>query len=59
MWGKLFTYLPAPWVFMSSLIIYMLGSIVAAAAPTSAALITGRAIQGAGCSGGYSIQFID
>jgi MFS transporter, DHA2 family, glioxin efflux transporter len=51
MWGKMFTYLSARWVFMASLLIYMVGSIVAAAAPNSQALIVGRAIQGAGCSG--------
>ncbi|CAJ2504796.1 Uu.00g121900.m01.CDS01 [Anthostomella pinea] len=51
MWGKMFTYLSAQWVFMSSLFIYLIGSIVAAAAPSSEALIAGRAIQGVGCSG--------
>lgn len=50
-WGKLFTYLPVSIVYMSSLILYLVGSVVAAAAPNSVALIVGRAIQGWGCSG--------
>ncbi|PVH99828.1 MFS general substrate transporter [Periconia macrospinosa] len=54
MWGKLFTYLPAPIVYMSSLLIYLVGSIVAAAGQNSVAFIWGRAIQGAGCSGTLS-----
>lgn len=51
MWGKLYTYFPAPSVYMSALTIYVLASIIAAAAPNSIALIVGRAIQGFGCSG--------
>ncbi|CAI6289508.1 unnamed protein product [Periconia digitata] len=54
MWGKLFTYLPTPIVYMSSLLVYIIGSIVAAASPNSIAFIWGRAIQGAGCSGTLS-----
>jgi MFS family permease len=50
-WGKVFTYFPAPIAYMSALVLYLIGSVVAAAAPTSTALIVGRAIQGAGCSG--------
>lgn len=51
MWGKLYTYMPAKWVYMLSLLIYLVGSIVAAAPPTSSALIAGRAVQGLGCAG--------
>lgn len=39
---------------MSALALYMIGSIVAASAPSSIALIVGRAIQGWGCSGTLS-----
>lgn len=39
---------------MSALILYLIGSVVAAAAPNSVALIVGRAIQGWGCSGTLS-----
>jgi MFS transporter, DHA2 family, glioxin efflux transporter len=54
MWGKLFTYFPAPVVYMSALVLYLIGSVVAAPAPNSIALIVGRAIQGFGCSGTLS-----
>ncbi|KAJ4389518.1 hypothetical protein N0V93_006988 [Gnomoniopsis smithogilvyi] len=53
-WGKLFTYFPAPLAYMSALVLYLIGSVVAAAAPNSVALIVGRAIQGWGCSGTLS-----
>jgi MFS family permease len=53
-WGKLFTYFPAPIVYMSALVLYLIGSVVAAAAPNSTVLIVGRAIQGCGCSGALS-----
>jgi MFS family permease len=53
-WGKLFTFFPAPIAYMSALVLYLIGSVVAAAAPNSIALIVGRAIQGAGCSGTLS-----
>jgi len=53
-WGKLFTYFPAPIAYMSALVLYLIGSVVAASAPNSIALIIGRAIQGCGCSGTLS-----
>lgn len=39
---------------MSALILYLIGSVIAAAAPDSTTLIVGRAIQGCGCSGTLS-----
>jgi MFS family permease len=39
---------------MSALVLYLIGSVVAAAAPNSTALIIERAIQGCGCSGTLS-----
>jgi MFS family permease len=61
MWGKLFTYLPARWVYFSCLVLYLIGSILAAASPDSIALIIGRAIQGWGCAGtlGGSVTLIN
>jgi MFS family permease len=53
-WGKLFTYFPAPTTYMSALVLYLIGSVVAAAASSSTVLIVGRAIQGFGCSGTLS-----
>ncbi|KAH8658108.1 MFS gliotoxin efflux transporter glia [Xylariales sp. PMI_506] len=51
MWGKLYKYLLGRYVYITSIILYLIGSILAAAAPNSASLIAGRAIQGYGCSG--------
>ncbi|KAL6238454.1 hypothetical protein BDW75DRAFT_247213 [Aspergillus navahoensis] len=51
MWGKLYKYLNAQAVYLASVLIFLVGSIVAAAAPNSAAVIVGRALQGWGCSG--------
>nr|E1ACQ6.1 RecName: Full=Efflux pump notK; AltName: Full=Notoamide biosynthesis cluster protein K [Aspergillus sp. MF297-2]ADM34144.1 efflux pump [Aspergillus sp. MF297-2] len=51
MWGKLYKYFSAQLVYLVSVVIFLVGSIVAAAAPNSAALIVGRALQGWGCSG--------
>ena len=49
--GKLYAEFTAKWVFIAALAIFEIGSIVAAAAPSSVALIVGRAIQGVGCAG--------
>jgi MFS family permease len=51
MWGKLYKYFSAQLVYLTSVIIFLVGSILAAAAPNSPALIVGRALQGWGCSG--------
>ncbi|KAJ7241353.1 putative MFS transporter [Mycena haematopus] len=51
MWGKLYKYFSARPVYLVAFALYLIGSIVAAAAPTSAALIIARTIQGLGCSG--------
>jgi MFS family permease len=51
MWGKLYKYLPVKWVYMCSVLFYLVGSIVAAAAPNSVSVIVGRAIQGLGAAG--------
>ncbi|MCJ1442569.1 MAG: hypothetical protein MMC23_003065 [Stictis urceolatum] len=50
-YGKLYQLFPLRWVFMVSLFIFELGSLIAAVAPTSPALIVGRAIAGTGASG--------
>ncbi|KAJ5980493.1 Major facilitator superfamily domain general substrate transporter [Penicillium waksmanii] len=51
LWGKLFKYLDVKWVYLSAVGIFLVGSIVAAAAPNSVSVIIGRAIQGWGASG--------
>ncbi|CAI7574023.1 unnamed protein product [Penicillium glandicola] len=51
LWGKLFKYLNVKWVYLTAVGIFLVGSIVAAAAPNSVSVIIGRAIQGWGASG--------
>ena len=53
-WGKLYTYFSAKLVYLISVIVFMIGSVLAAAAPNSTALIVGRALQGLGCAGTLS-----
>ncbi|CAI7654489.1 unnamed protein product [Penicillium pancosmium] len=50
-WGKMYKYFSAQWTYMTALGLYLIGSIVAATAPSSIALIVGRALQGWGCAG--------
>lgn len=61
MWGKLYKYLSAKYVYIASVAFYLVGSVLAAAAPNSIALIVGRAIQGLGASGtlGGSVLIIN
>lgn len=49
--GKLFKYLNVKWVYLSGVGIFLVGSIVAAAAQNKVSVIIGRAIQGWGASG--------
>ncbi|KAI0967144.1 MFS gliotoxin efflux transporter glia [Xylaria arbuscula] len=50
-WGKAYKYYSLKLVFMAAIGVFEIGSLVAALAPNSNALIVGRAIQGAGGSG--------
>ena len=50
-WGKAFKYFPIKATFLVSLFVFELGNLVAALAPSSTALIVGRAIAGAGAAG--------
>jgi len=49
--GKLYGYFPIKLVFLAGVVIFEIGSAVCGAAPTSTALIVGRAIAGLGASG--------
>lgn len=49
--GKLYAELRKKYVFLAALTIFEVGSIVCATAPTSVALIIGRAIAGLGGAG--------
>lgn len=49
--GKIYTFFNLKWVYLISSIIFEGGSILCAAAPSSAAFIIGRAIAGLGAAG--------
>ena len=57
-WGKLYKYLNVKYVYLGAVTFFLVGSIVAAAAPNSIAVIVGRAIQGLGISGTMSGSII-
>ncbi|KAJ5628271.1 hypothetical protein N7490_010499 [Penicillium lividum] len=50
-YGRIYTFYPAKWVFLGSILIFEIGSAVCGAAPSSIALIIGRAIAGLGTGG--------
>ena len=50
-WGKVYKYLTVKYAYLTSIAIFLVGSIVAATAPNSVAVIVGRAIQGLGITG--------
>ncbi|KAF7316478.1 WD-REPEATS-REGION domain-containing protein [Mycena indigotica] len=54
LFGKLYSFLPIKWVFISAVTIFEVGSAICGAAPTSTALIVGRAIAGLGSAGIFS-----
>ncbi|ROW08156.1 hypothetical protein VPNG_06962 [Cytospora leucostoma] len=57
-YGKIYEQFRVKWVFTTAVSILMIGSIVSAAAPSSAAFIVGRAIAGCGASGIVTGVFI-
>ena len=50
-WGKAYSIFDPKWTFLLSIFIFELGSLISAVSPSSAVLILGRAVSGAGCSG--------
>jgi MFS family permease len=54
LFGKIYTFYPVKWVFLGAIFIFEVGSAVCGAAPTSEALIIGRAVAGVGSSGIFS-----
>ncbi|KAF2496011.1 MFS transporter [Lophium mytilinum] len=57
--GRVYTYFDVKWTYLSALLLFEIGSIICAAATSSAMFIVGRAIAGAGAaalfSGGITI----
>ncbi|KAK5946085.1 hypothetical protein PMZ80_000224 [Knufia obscura] len=49
--GRVYTFYHPKWVYLSSLIVFEIGSAVCGAAPSSTALIIGRAVAGLGNAG--------
>jgi MFS transporter, DHA2 family, glioxin efflux transporter len=49
--GKLYKYFSGRWVYLGNVFVFLVGSLIAAPAPNSVALIVGRAIQGVGVAG--------
>ncbi|KAL9603377.1 MAG: hypothetical protein Q9219_001239 [cf. Caloplaca sp. 3 TL-2023] len=54
LFGKFYTFFSIKWVYLIAIGIFELGSLVCGAAPTSVALIIGRAIAGIGSAGIFS-----
>jgi MFS family permease len=54
LFGRIYKIAPMKITFVTSIVIFEIGSAVCGAAPTSAALIIGRAIAGAGAAGIFS-----
>lgn len=54
MFGRLYTFFSVKIVFLISILIFEIGSAVCGAAPSSMALIIGRAIAGVGSAGIYA-----
>ena len=51
LWGKLYTFFSLKWGYLIAIFIFEVGSVICGAAPTSEALIIGRAIAGVGSAG--------
>lgn len=49
--GKLYKYFSGRWVYFGNIIVFLVGSSIAAPAPNSIVLIVGRAVQGVGVAG--------
>lgn len=54
LFGKLYTFYTVKWVFLGALAVFEIGSAVSGAAPSSVALIVGRAVAGIGAAGLFS-----
>lgn len=53
-WGKFYVLFPIKWVFLTSITIFEIGSLLCGATPSSIGLILGRAIAGLGSAGLFS-----
>lgn len=53
-YGRVFSHFDVRWSFLAALGLFELGSLICGAAPSSNALIVGRAIAGLGCAGVFA-----
>jgi MFS family permease len=51
LWGKVYSFYPAKYVFLALVLLFEVGSVICGAAPNSIAFIFGRAIAGMGSAG--------
>ncbi|MCJ1312245.1 hypothetical protein MMC25_005919 [Agyrium rufum] len=49
--GRVYTFYDPKWIYLSSLVVFEIGSLICGAAPNSTALIIGRAVAGLGNAG--------
>ncbi|RAH87284.1 MFS general substrate transporter, partial [Aspergillus japonicus CBS 114.51] len=57
-YGRIYTFFPIKWVYLTALFLFELGSLVSGVAPSSTCLIIGRAISGLGGGGLFSGSLI-
>ncbi|KAI1265484.1 putative gliotoxin efflux pump [Xylariaceae sp. FL1019] len=57
-WGKAYKYFPVKLVFVASILIFEIGSLICALSPNSPTFIAGRAIAGTGCAGTFAGCYI-
>jgi MFS family permease len=54
LYGRIYTFYDPKWVFLSSIALFELGSLICGVAPSSLAFIIGRAVAGTGSAGIFS-----
>jgi MFS family permease len=54
LFGKFYSFFSIKWVYLVAIFLFELGSLICGVAPTSTALIVGRAIAGVGSAGTFS-----
>ncbi|KAI9721626.1 MAG: hypothetical protein M1828_005117 [Chrysothrix sp. TS-e1954] len=57
-WGKAYKYFRIKWVYLASIVVFEVGSLICAVAQNSATFIAGRAITGLGVAGSFAGSYI-
>lgn len=50
-YGKIYKYFRIKWIYLSALLLFEVGSVICATAPSSVVFIIGRAVAGLGSAG--------